>query len=82
MHNFRTLLLSNWERIFSVIYSDELVSSIVLQSGLNDINVNSETNAVFNLLKVFCFCSVYYHETLLINLVESAVISIKDLMNC
>ena len=65
-----------------MVYSDESVSSIVSQSGLNNVKVSSETNAVFNLLKIFCSCSVYHYETLLIDFVRSIVISAKDLMNC
>ena len=82
MHDFRTLLLLNWERTFSVIYSDESVFSIVLQSESNNVKVNSEINAVFNLLKTFYFYSVHYHRTSLINFVKNAVISAKNLMNC
>ena len=65
-----------------VIYSDESASNIVLKSELNEVKIDSETNAVFNFLKVFFFCSVHYHGTSLINFVKSAVTSAKNLMNC
>ena len=67
--------------MLSVVYSDESASSLVLQSGLNDVKIGSEMNAVFNFLKVFCFCLIHCYKTSLINLVRDAVISAKDLMN-
>ena len=65
-----------------MIYSDKSVSSIILQSELNDINVNSETNAVFNLLKILYFCLVHCYKTLSINFIKSTITSVKNLMNC
>ena len=68
--------------MLSVVYPDELTFNIVSQSGLNDVKVDSETNAVFNLLKVFCFCSVHHHRISLINFIRGVATSAKDLMNC
>ena len=65
-----------------MIYSDESVFSIVLQSGSNDVKIDSEMNAIFNFLKTFCFCLVHYHKTLSVNFIKNAVISAKNLMNC
>ena len=67
--------------MLSVIYSDKSISSIVSQSELNDIKINLKINAVFNLLKIFCFCSIHYYKTSLINLVKDTAISAKNLMN-
>ena len=68
--------------MLSVIYFDESASNIVSQSGSNDIKIDSETNAVFNLLKIFCSYLIHYYETSLINFVKDAAISAKNLMNC
>ena len=67
--------------MFSVIYSDELVFNIILQSKLNNVKINSEINTVFNFLKIFYFCSVHCYRTLLINFVKNTVTSVKNLMN-
>ena len=65
-----------------MVYSDESASSIVSWSGSNDVKVGSEMNAVFSLLKAFCFCLVHHHETSSVNLIKGAATSAKDLMNC
>ena len=65
-----------------MIYSDKSVSSIVLQSKLNDVKIKLVINAVFNFLKIFCFCLIYHHEILLINFVKNAATSVKNLINC
>ena len=82
MHNFKTSLLLNWEKTFSMVYSDKSVSNIVSWSELNDVRVDLKINAVFNFLKVFCFCLIHHHETLSINFVKNAATSVRNLMNC
>ena len=82
MHGFKTLLLLNWERTFSMVYSNKSAFNIISQSELNNAKIDLETNAVFNLLKVFYSCSVHHHETLLINFVRDTATSVKNLMNC
>ena len=67
--------------MFSVVYSDELTFNIVLQSGLNDVKIDSEINAVFSFLKTFCSCLICCYKTLLINFVKSVITSVKDLIN-
>ena len=66
----------------SVIYSDKSAFSIVSQSELNDIKINSEINAVFNFSKIFCFCLIHHHKTSLINFVKNTATFTKNLMNC
>ena len=68
--------------MFSVIYSDKSAFNIVSQLGLNNVKINSEMNTVFNFLKFFYFCLIYYYETSLINFVKNAVTSVKNLINC
>ena len=65
-----------------MIYSDESAFSIVSQSGLNNVKIGSEMNVVFNLLKIFYFCSVHHYRTSLINLVKGTATSAKNLINC
>ena len=65
----------------SVVYPDKSVSSIVSQLKLNNVKVDSETNAIFNFLKIFFFYSVHHHKTSLINFIKNAAISAKNLMN-
>ena len=64
------------------MYFNKLALNIVLQSELNDININSKTNVIFNFLNAFYFCSVYHHKTSLVNFVSDAAIFAKNLMNC
>ena len=82
MYGFRTSLLLNWERTPSVIYSDELASSIVSQSESNNVKIDLKINAVFNFLKIFCSCSVHHYKTSSVNFVRNAATSAKNLMNC
>ena len=65
-----------------MVYSDKSVFSIVSQSGLNNVKIDSETNAVFSLSKVFCFCLVYHYRTSPVNFIRDAATSVKNLMNC
>ena len=65
-----------------MIYSDESVSNIVSQLKLNNVKINSKMNAIFNFLKIFCFCLIHHHKTLSVNFVKDVVISAKNLMNC
>ena len=65
-----------------VVYSDKLASSIVSQSELNDVKIDSEINAVLYFLKVFYFCSIHCYKTSSVNFVRGTAISVKDLMNC
>ena len=66
----------------SVIYSDKSAFNIILQSESNDVKINLEINAVFNLLKIFYSCLIYHYRTSSINFIKSTAISAKNLMNC
>ena len=81
MHDFKTFLLLNWERMPFVVYSDKSAFNIVLQSELNNVKVNSEINAVFSFLKTFYSCSIHYYKISSVNFVKDTVISAKNLMN-
>ena len=65
-----------------MVYSDESASSIVSQSGSNNVKVDSEINTVFNFLKTFYSCLIHHYRTSLINFVKNTATSAKNLMNC
>ena len=65
-----------------IIYFNESVFSIVLQSELNNVKIDSEMNIIFNFLKTFYFCLIHNYRTLLINFVKNTATSVKNLMNC
>ena len=65
-----------------MIYSDKSAFNIVSQLKLNNVKIDSEMNAVFKFLKIFCSCSVHHYETSSVNFIKNTVIFVKDLMNC